>query len=116
VRACYAAVAQAEKAGADVTGLLSTLNDAGLLLSKAHLALKYGNFDSASALASQCVGKLDGFEGVAGGLRDSASQARSMDFAVNVIGSAVGAIAVVVGGFLVWQLLKKKYVNARVRL
>ena len=39
VNVCYSAVADAEKAGANVSGLLVTLNDAGVLLSEAHLAL-----------------------------------------------------------------------------
>jgi hypothetical protein len=106
VSACYLAVADAQKAGANVSGLVSTLNDAGLLLSRAHLALAGGNFDSASALATQCVAKLDGFEGGADGLRVSASQARFMDFVVNIVGSAVGAVVVVVGGVLIWLYLK----------
>jgi hypothetical protein len=110
VSACYLAVADAQKTGANVSGLLVTLDDAGVLVSEAHLALAYGNFDSASALAGQCVAKLDGFENAAGNLRDSASQARSVDFEVNVVGSAVGAVAVAVGGFLAWGYLKKRYV------
>jgi hypothetical protein len=109
VSACYLAVADAQKAGANVSGLLVTLNDAGVLLSEAHLALINGSFVSANALAGECVTKLDGFDNIANGLRDSASRVRLMDFWVNVVGSAVGAVAVVVGGFLVWLFLKKRY-------
>jgi hypothetical protein len=108
VSVCYSAVAGAQKAGANVSGLLVTLNDAGVLLSEAHLALVNGSFDSASALAGQCVTKLDGFDNAANSLRDSASQARFVDFWVSVVGSVVGAVAVVVGGFVVWLLLNRR--------
>ena len=110
VSVCYSAVADAEKAGANVSGLLVTLNDAGMLLSEAHLSLINGSYDLASGLAGQCVTKLNGFDNTADSLRASASQARFVDFWVNVVGSAVGAIAVAVGGFLVWRFLKRKSV------
>lgn len=105
----YVAVAEAQKAGANVTDLLLVLDDAGVLLSRAHLALEKGDFDLAYALAVESKAKLDGFDVEANALRDSASQARSMDFAVNVVGSGVGSVVVVAVGFLVWRLLKKKY-------
>lgn len=105
---CYSAVADAEKAGANVSGLLVTLNAAGVLLSEAHLALINGSFDSASTSAGECVTKLDGFDSAANSLRDSASQAKLMDFWLNVVGSGVGAVAIVAGGFSVWWYLKRK--------
>ena len=110
---CYQSAANAEQAGANVSALLVTLDDAGLLLSEAHLALLNGSFDSASALAGQCVAMLEGFNGTADGLKSSALQAGFVDFWVNIVGSAVGAVAVLVGGFLVWRFLKgKKSVKA----
>ena len=47
VNICYSAAADAAKAGANVTGLLVTLDGAGDFLSKAELALAKGEFDSA---------------------------------------------------------------------
>ena len=72
INTCYAAAADAAKAGANVTGLLSILNDAGTSLSRAELALGQGDFNSAYSLAHEGEGKLIGFEVVASGLRDSA--------------------------------------------
>lgn len=109
VNACYVAVANAEKAGGNVTALLSVLDDAGMLLSKAHLAFQVGDFDSAFAFAGQSKAKLEGFESSASSVRDAAAQARSRDFYVNVVGSAAGTVAVVVVGFVLWRFLKKKY-------
>jgi hypothetical protein len=109
VNTCYSAVADAAKAGANVSGMLVTLDGAGGLLSKAEVALVKGEFDSASTLAHLCEERLVGFEDVAVGLRDVASGSRTLDFAFGVVGSSVGAVLVVVLGFLLWPFLKKRY-------
>lgn len=109
IEVCYSAAADAEKAGANVTGLLSVLDDVGMLLSKAHLAFQNGDFDSAYSLAVQSNTKLTGFESLAGSLRDTAAQQRRVDFLVNVVGSTAGTFAVIVGGLLVWFSLKRRY-------
>jgi hypothetical protein len=108
VNTCYSAAADAAKAGANVTGLLVTLEDAGMLLSKAELALVKGEFDSASTLAHLCEERLVGFEDGAAGLRDSAVRAGFLDFAFGVVGSAVGSVLVVVVGVVVWFWLKRR--------
>jgi hypothetical protein len=109
VNVCYVAVADAEKAGGNVTTLLSTLDDAGMLLSKAHLAFQVGDFDSAYDLGVQSEARLDGFDSQANSLKDSAAHQHYLDFMINVVGSAAGTVAVVVAGFAVWFLLKRKY-------
>ena len=109
VNACYMAVAEAQKAGANVSQLLSTLQEAGLLLSEAHVAFEKRDFDSAFDLANQSRSRLDGVDNEADSLRDKGRQDRSVDFLVNVVGSSVGAFAVLVGGFLFWHFSKKKH-------
>lgn len=108
VVACYGAVADAQKAGADVSGLLGVLNEAGWFLSRAKLAYGEGDFDSAVAYADNCSSRLDGFVEQAEGLRLDAERAGFWDFMVNFVGSAVGAVCVVVGGFAVWVFLKRR--------
>lgn len=108
VLVCYSAVADASKAGANVTALLITLNEAGGLLSKAKLAYNNSNFTSAFNFAVQSQDKLKGFVGEAEGLRESAMQANYEDFMFNVVGSGVGAVAVLVGGYIVWVILKRR--------
>lgn len=111
---CYRVVEGADEAGANVTGLLTRLNDAGLLLSKASLAYGEGDFDSAYDLAVQSQGMLNDFVVEANVLWWNALQAQHWDFMVNVVGSAVGAVVVVLGGFFVWFLLKRRYGKAEV--
>jgi hypothetical protein len=104
----YNAVFEAEKAGANVSELLSVLNEAGWLLSKAKLAYNVTDFDSAVAYANECSSRLDGFLEQAENLKLDAEHAGYWDFMVNFVGSAVGAVCVVVGGFAIWTFLKKR--------
>ena len=111
VSVCYSVAADAAKAGANVSGLLVTLDDAGGLLSRAELALAKGEFDSASTMAHLCEERLVGFEDAAAGLRASAVRAGFLDFAFGVVGSAVGSVVVVVVGVVVWFWLKRRSVG-----
>jgi len=106
---CYRAAADADEAGANVTGLLVVLDEAGALLSKADLAYESGDFDSAFDYAVQSREKLDGFVDEADVLRGTAVQGRYWDFMVNVLGSVVGAVVVVCGAYVVWVVLKRRY-------
>jgi hypothetical protein len=109
---CYRAVADADEAGADTTALLSVLSEAGELLSRANLAYKMGDFDSALDFANQSQERLNGFVAQAVVLRETAVQQRYWDFMVYVVGSIVGTVVVVCGGFVVWFLLKRRYEKA----
>ncbi|MEM2507012.1 MAG: hypothetical protein QXF61_08240 [Nitrososphaeria archaeon] len=105
---CYRAVYGAEKAGANVSELLNSLNRAGWLLSQAKHAYNCGDYDLAFSLANQSLTELAGFIEKANSLRMSAEQARFFDFMINFVGSAVGALTIVVGGYGVWLYLKKR--------
>jgi hypothetical protein len=109
IRDCYLAVAAADKAGGNVSGMLSVLQDAGMLLSRADLALEEGDFDSAYNLAVQSKSSLDGFVAEAGSVKDAAEHSGFVDFMINVVGSSVGTVAVVVGSFAVWFWLSRRY-------
>jgi len=105
----YEAVAGADKAGANVTGLLAVLNNASDLLSRADLAFLKADFDSAADFASRSVDTLHAFVNEASVLRDNAEQSRFRDLMVNVVGSILGTVAVFVSSFVVWGELKRKY-------
>jgi hypothetical protein len=106
---CYDATRAAEAAGANVSQLTSQLNSAGLLLSRAELANSTGDFGSANSLAAQCQSELANFVSDANTLQVSAERSRTLGFLVNVVGSVAGTIAVLVGSFVVWVLLKRRY-------
>ena len=109
IKDCYLAVAAADKAGGNVSNMLSVLQDAGMLLSKADLALEKGDFDSAYDLAVQSKASLDGFVAEANSVKDAAEHSGSVDFMINIVGSSAGTVAVVVGGFAVWFWLNRRY-------
>ncbi len=104
----YNAVAEADEEGANTTALLSALDRAGELLSKAEQSLSAGDFDSAVSLAGQSQDTLDGFVVEAEALTEEAVREGHWDLIVNVGGSVVGTVAVVCGGFSVWFLSKKR--------
>jgi hypothetical protein len=108
---CYDAARAAESASANISQLTSRLNSAGLLLSRAELAYSNADFGSAQSLAVQSQSELASFVSDANSLQASAAQSRTFDFLLNVVGSVVGTVAVLVGGFVVWGFLKRKYGN-----
>jgi len=108
---CYRAVADADKAGANTTALLAALNEAGELLSRANLAYKE-NLTRARLFALRSQEKLSGVVVEADDQKEAAMQERYWDFMVNVVGSIVGTVVVVCGGFVVWFFLKRKYGKA----
>lgn len=104
----YSAALEAEKAGANVSELLITLNEAGWLLSRAKLAYNYSDYDLAVEFANQSITVLEGFIERADALREDAVQAGFFDFALNFVGSAVGGVAVVIGGYAIWFYSKRR--------
>ena len=111
---CFDAAKAAEAAGANISQLTATLNNAGLLLSNAELAYSNGDFGSAQNLAIQSQNVLENFISNANSLQTSASQNRNTDFQLNIVGSIGGTVAVLVGSVVVWVLLKRKYRNGEV--
>jgi hypothetical protein len=109
---CYRAVADADKVGANITGLLVVLNNAGDLLSRAKLAYKLGDYDDTVSLAVQGQEQLSSFVEEADVLRGAAIQKHYWDFLVNVVGPIMGTVAVVCGGFVVWVVSKRRYSQA----
>jgi len=107
--ACFNAAKAAETDGANITTLTSTLNAAGLLLSKAEAAYASGDGDSAQNLAAQSQNVLNNFISQANSLQSAAAQARNTDFLINVVGSIGGTVAIIVGSAVIWVYLKRKY-------
>lgn len=105
---CYEAIANADRAGANTSTLLLTLNEAGESLSRAKLAYKIADFDTATNYGLAAQRKLDGFVAEADVLRGTALQQHYWDFMVNVVGSIVGTVVVICGSFVVWIILRKK--------
>lgn len=109
---CYKAASDADEAGANTTALLAVLNEAGEFLSKANLAYKTKEFGSAVNFSLLSQEKLDDFVSQANALTEAALQRSYWDFMINIVGSIVGTVVVVCGGFVVWFSLKRRYGKA----
>jgi hypothetical protein len=106
---CYNAAKDAEVAGANISVLVDTLNVAGSLLSQAEFSYTKRDFEAALNFAVQSQNSLNNFIAKANALRETATQQQNQDFLINVVGSIIGTIAVIVAGFAVWLFLKRKY-------
>ena len=109
IKDCYLTVTAADKAGGNVSTMLSVLQGAGMLLSRANLALEKGDFDLAYNLSVQSKASLDGFVAEANSVKDAAEHSGFMDFMINIVGSSAGTVGVVVGSFAVWFWLNRRY-------
>ena len=105
---CYQAAKIAEGAGANITALVTVLNEAGALLTRSELAYSASDFDRAHNLAVQSQSILENFVSEANSLKVTATQQQNQDFLINVVGSLVGAFAVVGAGVAVLITLKKE--------
>jgi len=116
VASAYEAVLEAENAGADVSGLLDKLNEAGMLLAEAQIASRLGDFDEAVLLASLCSGIGESVKNEAYELRVEAYGSRVMVSWLTMAGSTIGVVAVVFGSFLGWRVFKRRYIQQVLRL
>jgi hypothetical protein len=106
---CYQAAQNAEAEGANITSLTVVLNDAGALLSSAELAYSMKDFGAARDFAVQSVGQLGDFVSAANALKETAVQQQNLDFWINIVGSVVGTLAVLGGGYALWVVLSRRY-------
>jgi len=109
VVSAYEAVLDAERAGADVSGLLDRLNVAGEYLAEAHVWLGLGGYESATRLADLCYDAVEGVGSDAVELRSEAHGLWVADSVVRMTGSMVGVVVVVFLGFVVWRVFKRRY-------
>jgi hypothetical protein len=106
---CYNVARKAEAAGANITTLTVTINEAGWLLSQAEFAFSNGDFKGAQDYAVQSQGKLADFVSEANALLIVATARRNQDFLIDVVGSTGGTFAFLAGSFGFWSFLKKKH-------
>lgn len=109
VFSAYQAVLEAEKDGADVSGLLVRLNDAAELLAKAHIAYDLEQFDEAAGFADLCSEVGEAVKSDAVELWVETQGSRVWELWLALDGSLVVVVVVVFAGFLGWGYVKKRY-------
>ena len=111
VRLAFNATLYAERAGANVSGLIVRLNEAGSVLVEAEIALGNGNSSEAFSKAGQCVEIADGVKSDAEVLRVSALDEAQTVFWTYLTFSVVGVAVFVAALALVWRRFKRGYVR-----
>lgn len=109
VTLAYRAVLKAEKAGANVSGLLVQLNEAGEFLARAHVEYRLGDFEEASHFADSSRNIGVEVQNAAVELKDSASSEGIQHLLFTMIASIVGVTSIALGSLWVWYFLKKRY-------
>jgi len=105
---CLNAAKAAEQAGANITALTGTLDEAGSTYSQAELAYSVGNFPDAYTLALHSQNELSNFISTANSLQNAALQKQNTDFLLNFVGPIIGAVAVIVGSVAIWISLNRR--------
>ncbi len=106
---CFEETKTAESAGGNISSLIDTLNNAGLLISNAEAAFANGDFSSAERLALTGQNLLNNFESKADLTKVAGQQAVDNDFFTSYVGSLIGILLVIISGLVIWQLLKRHY-------
>jgi len=105
----YEAVLEAERAGANVSGLLARLKVAGEGLAQAHISYRLGDFDDAARSADLCsqIGeeaRVEAYE-----LRGLALEEAVQCFRWTMIRSILGVAIAVGASYLGWRIFKRRY-------
>jgi len=105
----YEAVLDAERVGADISGLLVRLNDAAALLSNAHMAFEVEDFEEATGFAE--LASEVGYEVVdeAELLEIEANNAQVDKSWLFLVTSALGVSTVLVASLLGYEFFKRRY-------
>ncbi len=106
-KSCYDAAKQAQSAGANVTSLMVTLNDAAGLMSEAQLAYASNDYNAAYNYATQSQNVLNSFSSQATALQQNANNNDNQKFMVTIF-SIIGSVAILGAGTAVWIKLNRK--------
>jgi len=111
VVSAYQAVLKAEEAGANVSGLLDRLNEAGENLAYARMAYNHNPRDLDKTISFANSGKdiAEEVQNAAVKLRDSALSGSMRRMLYTMIASVVSVAFIALGSLWFWHLLKKRY-------
>jgi hypothetical protein len=116
VRQAFNATLDAERAGANVSGLILRLNEAGGILGEAEIALENGNSTDAASKAAECVGIAESVSSDAEVLKTSAlndAKAGSQAYLIFSLAS-ITVFLVVLGA--VWSWFRRGQVRKMMSL
>ncbi len=109
VVSAFSGVLDAEKAGANVTGLLVQLDDAAGLLAQAEMAFRKGDVNLTAVKADGALAGAGAVQSEASVAKDNALVAGQNALGLTVGFSLVGSVAFVLVLFFVWGWLRRRY-------
>jgi hypothetical protein len=115
IRLAFNAALNAEMAGANVSGLIVRLNEAGDLLTNAEIANSTGNLTEAESLAGQCIGIAESVTDDAKTLQSSGLAKAELVFRDTLAFSVVSIGVFVVVYMLLWRRFRRNYVMRALR-
>jgi membrane protein implicated in regulation of membrane protease activity len=111
LKQAFTFVLDAESAGANVSGLILRLNEAGTILGEAEIALNNGNSSEAASEAGQCVSIADGVKNDAVALKASALDEARTTSRTYLTYSVTGVAVFVVVLAVAWHRFRRGYVG-----
>jgi len=116
LRQAFEAVLEAERAGANISSLMTTLNEAGRLLAEAEIAYGIGNSGEAVSEADQCYVLVNGVIGEALSLKSSVlADAQRISMQTLTL-SLMGSVAFLIVLFFAWGLFKRVYAKRLLKM
>jgi hypothetical protein len=116
LKQAFEAVLAAENAGANVSGLMARLNQAGVLLAQAEMAYRDASSAEAADKASQCLIALQGVSDEASALRDSALANSQQVFRQSITISSISAVVFLLMLVLVWRWFSRYYMRKLLKM
>ena len=107
----YNSVLDAEKVGANVSDLISQLNTGAQYLDQAHSNVDTGDFEAVVYFSNLCIQAIDGVSEQAILLKDETVQLQSANLLLQIFGSIIGIVVVIVGGVIFWRIFKRYYID-----
>jgi hypothetical protein len=105
----FGGVLDAEKVGANVTGLLVQLDGSAALLAQAEMAFRKGDANATVVKADGALAGAVAVQSEALGAKDNAFVASQNALGLTVGFSLVGSVAFVLVLFFVWRWLRRRY-------
>ncbi len=112
VEQTFNAVLAAEKAGANVTGLLAQLNDAAGILAQAEISYRTGDSNAAATQAESVLPIAQEVTIAAQEAKPAVSVSSQNAFWSTISFTVIGAFVFVFVLFLVWRWFKERYINS----
>jgi len=116
VSSAYQAVRDAEGAGANISGLLTKLNEAGKLLAKANISCRAGNFENATLFADASTEIANSIKIEAYRTRDLALYQELLRFQYTLTASILSIVAILFISFTTWRFFKRYYCKRILKL